>query len=78
MQHGKRKVLEGSWKYTGAYPTLDQKEILQKVAEERASYGSEDLEKVIAEKQKAMEKAAKNLDFITAAKLRDEISVLKG
>ena len=29
MQHGKRKVLEGSWKYTGAYPTLDQKEILQ-------------------------------------------------
>ena len=55
-----------------------QKEILQKVAEERASYGSEDLEKMIAEKQKAMEKAAKNLDFITAAKLRDEISVLKG
>jgi excinuclease ABC subunit B len=40
------------------------------VAEERASYGSEDLEKMIAEKQKAMEKAAKNLDFIKAAKLR--------
>ena len=55
-----------------------QKEILQKVAEERAIYGSEDLEKLISEKQKAMEKAAKNLDFITAAKLRDEIAVLKG
>ena len=30
------------------------------------------------EKQKAMEAAAKNLDFITAAKLRDEIVALKG
>ncbi|WP_234111507.1 excinuclease ABC subunit UvrB [Chryseobacterium sp. R2A-55] len=55
-----------------------QKEILQKVAEERARYGSEDLEKLIAEKQKAMEKAAKNLDFISAARFRDEIAVLKG
>jgi excinuclease ABC subunit B len=55
-----------------------QKEILKQVAEERASYGSEDIEKIIAEKQLAMEKAAKNLDFIMAAKLRDEISALKG
>lgn len=55
-----------------------QKEILQKVAEERAQYGGEDLEKLIAERQKAMEKAAKNLDFITAARLRDEIAALKG
>ena len=39
---------------------------------------SEDLEKLIAEKQKAMEAAAKNLDFITAAKLRDELEVLRG
>ncbi|KMQ71806.1 excinuclease ABC subunit UvrB [Chryseobacterium koreense] len=55
-----------------------QKEILQKVAEERAQYGGEDLEKLITERQKAMEKAAKNLDFITAARLRDEIAALKG
>ncbi len=55
-----------------------QKEILKQVAEKRASYGSEDIEKIIAEKQLAMEKAAKNLDFIMAAKLRDEISALKG
>ncbi len=55
-----------------------QKEILQQVAEERASYSSEDLDKLIAQKHKAMEKAAKNLDFITAAKLRDEITALKG
>ena len=55
-----------------------QKEIIQKVAEEKASYSSEDLDKVISQKQKEMEAAAKNLDFIKAAKLRDEIAVLKG
>lgn len=55
-----------------------QKEIIQKVAEERAAYGNADLEKLISQKQKAMEIAAKNLDFITAAKLRDEIVALKG
>lgn len=55
-----------------------QKAILQQVAEQKANYGSEDLTKLIAEKQKAMESAAKNLDFIKAAKLRDEIAVLKG
>ncbi|WBV51367.1 excinuclease ABC subunit UvrB [Chryseobacterium gambrini] len=54
-----------------------QKEILQKVAEAKASYTSEDMEKVIAQKQKEMETAAKNLDFIKAAKLRDEIAALK-
>jgi len=54
-----------------------QKEIIRQVAEERETYGSVDLEKLIAEKQKAMETAAKNLDFITAAKLRDEIVALK-
>jgi len=54
-----------------------QKEILQKVAETKASYTSEDVEKLIAQKQKEMETAAKNLDFIKAAKLRDEIMALK-
>lgn len=54
-----------------------QKEILQKVAEAKASYTSEDMEKLIAQKQKEMETAAKNLDFIKAAKLRDEIAALK-
>lgn len=54
-----------------------QKEILQKVAEAKASYTSEDMEKVIGQKQKEMEAAAKNLDFIKAAKLRDEIAALK-
>ncbi len=54
-----------------------QKEILQKVAETKASYASEDIEKMIGQKQKEMEAAAKNLDFIKAAKLRDEIAALR-
>ena len=37
----------------------------------------EQLEKRIRDKRKAMEKAAKELDFIEAAKLRDEIKALK-
>ncbi|MET3537707.1 excinuclease ABC subunit UvrB [Chryseobacterium limigenitum] len=54
-----------------------QKQILQKVAEVKATYASEDVEKMIVQKQKEMEAAAKNLDFIKAAKLRDEITALK-
>ncbi|WP_100076251.1 excinuclease ABC subunit UvrB [Chryseobacterium camelliae] len=54
-----------------------QKEILQKVADAKASYTSGDMDKVISQKQKEMEAAAKNLDFIKAAKLRDEIAALK-
>ncbi|UOU99456.1 excinuclease ABC subunit UvrB [Chryseobacterium daecheongense] len=54
-----------------------QKEILQKVAEAKANYATEDIEKMIEQKQKEMEVAAKNLDFIKAAKLRDEIAALK-
>jgi excinuclease ABC subunit B len=55
-----------------------QKEITQKVAEVKATYATEDIEKMIGQKQKEMEAAAKNLDFIKAAKLRDEIVALKG
>lgn len=54
-----------------------QKTIMKQVAEERLVYGSDDIEKLIGDKQKAMEAAARNLDFIKAAKLRDEIAALK-
>ena len=37
----------------------------------------EELEKSIKFTQKQMEKAAKNLDFIDAARLRDELMVLR-
>lgn len=55
-----------------------QKEILRQVAETKANYNTEDLDKLIAQKQKAMEAAAKNLDFILAAKIRDELTALRG
>lgn len=54
-----------------------QKQILKEISKNKNQMNTEDLENLIAEKQKAMEEAAKNLDFITAAKLRDEIQALK-
>ncbi len=85
-EHGKvpqalnKKISESLVGRTKDFPDekYTQKEILQKVAETKANYSSEDIEKVITQKQKEMEAAAKNLDFIKAAKLRDEISALKG
>ena len=49
-----------------------------KAAEAETEYFSKSqLEKRIREKRKAMESAAKELDFMTAAKLRDEIKMLQ-
>jgi excinuclease ABC subunit B len=51
---------------------------LTAAAEPETAYLSKpDLEKMIREKRKAMEKAAKELDFLQAAKLRDEIKKLQ-
>ncbi|WP_449388795.1 excinuclease ABC subunit UvrB [Chryseobacterium lineare] len=85
-EHGKvpvalnKKISESLVGRTKDFPDerYTQKEILQKVAEAKANYTTEDIEKVILQKQKEMESAAKNLDFIKAAKLRDEIAALKG
>ncbi len=50
----------------------------QKAAEQDLEYLSKsEIEKRIREKRKQMEAAAKELDFIIAAKLRDEIKMLK-
>lgn len=54
-----------------------QKEILKQATEKKQKHSTEEIEKIIAEKQKEMETAAKNLDFITAARLRDEIKALQ-
>jgi excinuclease ABC subunit B len=52
--------------------------IMNVAAEPETAYMSKpDLEKLIREKRKAMEKAAKDLDFMQAAKLRDEIKKLQ-
>ncbi len=52
---------------------------LNKVAEQDLEYlPKSEIEKRIREKRKMMEFAAKELDFIAAAQLRDEIKILKG
>ncbi|MGL3000799.1 excinuclease ABC subunit UvrB [Flavobacterium sp. RSSB_23] len=52
---------------------------IAKAAEPETAYLSKpELEKLIREKRKAMEKAAKDLDFMQAAKFRDEIKALQG
>jgi len=51
---------------------------LSAAAEPETAYMSKaDLEKLIREKRKSMEKAAKELDFLQAAKLRDDIKKLQ-
>ncbi len=42
-----------------------------------AYMSKEELEKLLKQNQKSMEKAAKDLDFIEAARLRDELAQLK-
>jgi excinuclease ABC subunit B len=62
-------------KTTGSY---NYDEVSNMAAEESLNYLSKDeIEKRIREKRKQMEEAAKALDFLIAAKLRDEIKVLK-
>ena len=54
-----------------------EKEIMR-AAEPEPQYLTQDQrEKLIRDKRKAMEKAAKELDFMQAAKLRDEIKILQ-
>ena len=51
---------------------------IQKAAEQDLEYlPKEEIEKRIRQKRKQMEEAAKSLDFMAAAQLRDEIAVLK-
>ncbi|MDO5510753.1 MAG: excinuclease ABC subunit UvrB [Weeksellaceae bacterium] len=54
-----------------------QKPTAQMAAENLDDYGQADIGQLIAQKTKEMEAAARNLDFIVAAKLRDEIEQLK-
>ena len=55
-----------------------EKEELKAAEPDTAYMTKPQLEKRIREKRKAMEKAAKELDFMQAAKIRDEIKVLQG
>ncbi|NHF57845.1 excinuclease ABC subunit UvrB [Flavobacteriaceae bacterium TP-CH-4] len=54
-----------------------QKEELRAAEPDLEYLTKEQIEKLIREKRKSMEKAAKELDFMLAAKLRDEIKILQ-
>lgn len=55
-----------------------EKEAARKAAEPEQEYMTrEQLEKLVRDKRKEMEKAAKELDFIEAAKIRDEIKAIQ-
>ena len=54
-----------------------EKEALKAAEPENEYLSKTEIEKRIREKRKAMEKAAKDLDFMQAAKLRDEIKALQ-
>ena len=55
----------------------EQKHLIAEAAENTELYTSEEKQQQIEKLTKAMEKAAKNLDFIQAASLRDQINALK-
>ncbi|WP_062059595.1 excinuclease ABC subunit UvrB [Aquimarina longa] len=63
-------------KKTEAY-TFENAPTLQAAEEETAYYTKEQLETRVRNVRKEMEKAAKELDFMTAARLRDEIKMLQ-
>jgi len=54
-----------------------EREKVRRVAESGAHYGTENLPALIAELEAQMRKAATNLDFETAARLRDELFEVK-
>ena len=54
----------------------EQKSLVSQAAEMQEKYSTEDKEKLVQKLQKEMEKAAKNLDFLKAAELRDQIQLL--
>ena len=59
---------------TKPYAIQNDSDIITQAAEEQTTYKTiPQLEKAIKQMKKEMEKAAKNLDFIEAAKLRDEM-----
>lgn len=55
----------------------EQKKIVNLAAEPQQELNEEDKEALIQKLQKEMENAAKNLDFIKAAEIRDKLKILK-
>ncbi|CAG0906869.1 unnamed protein product [Cyprideis torosa] len=73
-----KKISVGIFEQDLAHVAYAHKNDLLVAAEEGTeAYSKEKIEELIKEKSKKMKKAAKELDFILAAKLRDEIEALK-
>jgi excinuclease ABC subunit B len=82
LNKSKEKIMESTKVADGDYYTrlakMEENQSLNQVAEYSISYSTlEDLDKLIKSTQKAMEKAAKELDFLEAARLRDVLLELK-
>ncbi|WP_340202678.1 excinuclease ABC subunit UvrB [Ascidiimonas sp. W6] len=74
-----KKALDSAFEGGGNNYINPYEKKMPKAAEPEVAYMTkEQLEKLIRNKRKAMEKAAKELDFMEAAKLRDEIKELQG
>jgi excinuclease ABC subunit B len=73
------KVADGdaNHRYEKEQYAYSENELMVAEPEMKAYLSKEALESAIKEKKKAMEKAAKDLDFILAAKLRDELFELQ-
>lgn len=73
------KTIESAFVTKNPLVDFELGNIMNAAAEPDTAYLSKEaIEKIIREKRKKMEKAAKELDFMQAAKLRDEIKSLQG
>jgi excinuclease ABC subunit B len=73
------KTIESAFVTKNPLVDFELGNIMNAAAEPDTAYLSKEaIEKIIREKRKKMEKAAKELDFLQAAKLRDEIKSLQG
>ncbi len=73
-----KKSFENTFARKAVEPYEEEVTLDLKAAEKEANtYSKEQLDKKIREKRKAMEAAAKELDFMAAARLRDEIKMLQ-
>lgn len=71
------KVADGDQEYRQLKDTYTEAPLPLAAEPEQAWYSPEELEKAIKDTRKAMEKAAKELDFIEAARLRDQLFELQ-
>lgn len=73
-----KKSLDNALTRKATY-TVEAQNLIDLAAEDAATYQTKpEIEKSIRDTRKAMEAAAKELDFMQAAKLRDHIKVLQG